>query len=74
MLPEWLMLLISLVYLGGLFAIASYGDNRADAGRSVISNPYVYTLSIAVYCTAWTYYGSVGRAAATGVDPSIYTA
>ena len=67
MLPEWLMLLISLVYLGGLFAIASYGDNRADAGRSIISNPYVYTLSIAVYCTAWTYYGSVGRAAATGV-------
>ncbi|MBU0481754.1 MAG: sensor histidine kinase, partial [Proteobacteria bacterium] len=67
MLPEWLILLISLVYLGGLFAIASYGDNRADLGRSIISNPYVYTLSIAVYCTAWTYYGSVGRAAATGI-------
>jgi len=66
-LPEWLILLISLVYLGILFAIASYGDNRADTGRSVISNPYIYTLSIAVYCTAWTYYGSVGRAAATGI-------
>ncbi|MFO7606008.1 MAG: hypothetical protein R6W72_06900, partial [Desulfurivibrionaceae bacterium] len=67
MLPEWLILLISLLYLGVLFAIASYGDRRADAGRSIISNPYIYTLSIAVYCTAWTYYGSVGRAATTGI-------
>ncbi len=67
MLPEWLILLISLVYLGILFGIASYADNRADIGRSITSNPYIYTLSIAVYCTAWTYYGSVGRAAATGI-------
>ncbi|MDX1607060.1 MAG: histidine kinase dimerization/phospho-acceptor domain-containing protein, partial [Candidatus Competibacterales bacterium] len=42
-------------------------DRRALAGRSLIRNPYVYTLSIAVYCTAWTFYGSVGRAAETGV-------
>ena len=37
------------------------------AGRSVIGNAWVYTLSLAVYCTAWTYFGSVGRAAASGV-------
>ena len=55
------------VYIAALFAIAYYGDQRADAGRSVIANPLVYTLSIAVYCTAWTFYGSVGRAAETGV-------
>ncbi|MEW6220745.1 MAG: ATP-binding protein [Thermodesulfobacteriota bacterium] len=67
MLEDWFILLASLAYLGLLFAIASLGDLRADAGRSIISNPYVYTLSIAVYCTAWTYYGSVGRAAATGI-------
>ena len=67
MLPEWVILLVSLGYLGLLFAIAYYGDKRADAGRSIISNPYIYTLSIAVYCTAWTYYGSVGRAADSGV-------
>ncbi len=40
---------------------------QADSGRSLISNPYIYTLSMAVYCTAWTFYGSVGRAAKTGV-------
>jgi len=39
----------------------------ADAGRSVIANATVYSLSLAVYCTTWTFYGSVGRAAATGI-------
>ncbi|MDJ0861460.1 MAG: ATP-binding protein [Gammaproteobacteria bacterium] len=67
MLDAWLILLISFGYLGVLFAIAYYADRRADSGRSVIGNPYIYTLSIAVYCTAWTFYGSVGRAASTGV-------
>ena len=42
-------------------------DKRADAGRSVIASPYIYSLSLAVYATAWTFYGSVGRAAANGV-------
>ncbi len=67
MLQEWVILLVSLCYLGTLFAIAYYADWRSDRGKSVISNPYIYTLSIAVYCTAWTFYGSVGRAAETGV-------
>jgi Na+/proline symporter/nitrogen-specific signal transduction histidine kinase len=67
MLQPWVILLLSFSYLGLLFAIAYYADKRADAGRSIISNPYVYTLSIAVYCTAWTFYGSVGRAATTGI-------
>jgi Na+/proline symporter len=66
-LPHWLILLVSFGYLGLLFAVAYYGDKRADAGRSIISNPYVYTFSIAVYCTGWTFYGSVGRAASQGI-------
>ncbi|HHO47263.1 MAG TPA: histidine kinase [Desulfobacteraceae bacterium] len=66
MLQQWAILAVSACYLGILFGIAYYGDKRADAGRSIISNPYIYTLSIAVYCTAWTFYGSVGRAAVTG--------
>ena len=67
MLQQWVILVVSFCYLGILFAIAYYGDKRADEGRSIISNPYIYTLSIAVYCTAWTFYGSVGRSATTGV-------
>ena len=48
--------------------IAYYGDKRADAGRSIISNPYIYALSLAVYCTAWTFYGSVGLATQSGLS------
>jgi len=68
MLQGNLILAVALAYLGLLFAVAYYGDRRADAGRSIISTPYVYALSLAVYCTAWTFYGSVGRAASTGLD------
>lgn len=63
-----IILTISICYIGLLFAIAYYGDKRADAGRSIISNPYIYALSLAVYCTAWTFYGSVGRSAQNGVE------
>ncbi|MBK5276134.1 MAG: SpoIIE family protein phosphatase [Desulfuromonadales bacterium] len=38
------------------------------SGRSIVGNPYIYSLSIAVYCTSWTFYGSVGKAATTGID------
>src|ERR1035437_4843369 len=59
--------LISFAYLGLLFAIAYYADQRADAGRTIIASPYIYSLSLAVYATAWTFYGSVGRAASDGI-------
>ena len=68
MLQGWFILLVAFGYLCLLFAIAYYGDKRADAGRSLIRNPYIYALSIAVYCTSWTFYGSVGRAASSGVS------
>jgi len=58
---------ISFAYLGLLFAIAWWADRRAAQGRSFSSHPTVYALSLAVYCTAWTFYGSVGRAAADGL-------
>src|SRR5688572_2639154 len=66
MLQGPVIILTAFAYLGLLFAIAFYADKRADAGRPVI-NAYVYSLSLAVYATAWTFYGSVGRAASDGV-------
>jgi len=57
----------SFLYLGLLFGIAWWCDRRADRGRSVIDNPAVYALSLAVYCTAWTFFGSVGLASTQGV-------
>ena len=67
MLQGPVVIAVSFLYLALLFAVAYWGDKRADAGRSIISNPTIYALSMAVYCTTWTYYGSVGRAAVTGV-------
>lgn len=67
MLAPTLVIATSLAYLLVLFAVAWWADRRARAGRSVIANPWVYALSLAVYCTAWTYFGSVGRAATGGV-------
>lgn len=68
MLPTSVIVLAAFGYLCTLFAVAYFGDRRAGLGRSLIASPYIYALSIAVYCTAWTFYGSVGRAATHGAD------
>ena len=65
---KWLLLLISFVYLLLLFLIAYWGERRANKGRSIVNNPWVYAFSLTVYCTAWTYFGSVGRALESGID------
>lgn len=62
-----LVIAAAFAYLGALFAIAHWADTRARQGRSVIGSAWVYALSMAVYCTAWTYFGSVGRAASGGL-------
>ncbi len=63
------LILCSLLYLAVLFIIADRAERRGSAtGRSVVSNPYVYALSLAVYCTAWTFFGSVGKAASEGIE------
>jgi Na+/proline symporter/nitrogen-specific signal transduction histidine kinase len=67
MLSPALVLGASFAYLLLLFAVAWWADRRAAQGRSLIGNAWVYALSMAVYCTAWTYFGSVGRAASGGV-------
>ena len=67
MLSPGFVLFLSAAYLGLLFAIARFGDARADAGKSIIS-ANVYALSLAVYCTSWTFYGSVGRATSGGLS------
>ncbi|PWC61184.1 histidine kinase [Azospirillum sp. TSH7] len=65
---DWTAVLIAaLAYLSALFAIAHWADRREAAGRSVIASPTVFALSLGVYCTTWTFYGSVGRAATLGI-------
>ena len=67
MLTAWSIAPVGLAYVLGLFAIAYYVDRRAREGQSLIDSPVIYSLSLAVYCTSWTFYGSVGRAVASGV-------
>jgi len=60
-------MLVFLLYAGALFLVALWAERCAASGRSPANNPWVYALSLAVYCTAWTYYGSVGIAASSGL-------
>ena len=57
----WIIAIIAVAYVSALFAIASIGDRRAAAGKSR-PRPMIYALSIAIYCTSWTFFGSVGLA------------
>ncbi len=67
MISSSIVIAASFLYVLILFAVAWFSDKRAAEGRSIIASPWVYALSMAVYCTAWTYFGSVGRAANTGM-------
>ena len=68
-LSQNLVLGIGLLYVTLLFAVAFVGDRRARAGRlGWLQSPLVYTLSISVYCTSWTFYGAVGSAARNGLE------
>ncbi|QDZ00684.1 response regulator [Nitratireductor mangrovi] len=64
----WVVVIIAIAYVTLLFAIASIGDRRAarsDPGRS---RPIIYALSLAIYCTSWTFFGSVGLASERGFE------
>ena len=60
------LIIIIVVYLAVLFYIAFLAEKKKKS--KWVNNPYVYTLSLAVYCSAWTYYGSIGIAANSGID------
>lgn len=69
MLSPALVLVVGVAYLAGLFVIAWASDRAAERGRwPIINSPVVYTLSLAVYCTAWTFYGAVGSAVRNGLE------
>lgn len=67
MLQGWVVVIVALAYIGLLFVIASYGD-RARSKRAGEWRVFIYPLSLAVYCTSWTFFGSVGFASRTGID------
>ncbi len=65
MLQGWFVVAVALGYIGLLFLIASYGD-RTKSRRQGRSRMLIYPLSLAIYCTSWTFFGSVGFASRNG--------
>jgi len=64
-----LLVAVCLSYVAFLFAVAFWADRRAARGQiGWLRSPLVYTLSLSIYCTAWTFYGAVGNAARSGLE------
>src|SRR5271168_1336559 len=68
MLQGWIIVAIALAYIGFLFLVASYGDRMRKLSRGSSLRLLIYPLSLAIYCTSWTFFGSVGIASRTGYD------
>ena len=67
----WTVALLALLYVGGLFWIANWGERHADDRLIRKYGGLIYSLALAVYCTSWTYYGAVGTAVTRGWDLSL---
>ena len=67
MLHDWGVIAAAFAYIGLLFFVASRGD-RLPAGERGRASGLIYPLSLAIYCTSWTFFGSVGFATRTSVD------
>ena len=63
---NYFLISIIILYLGFLFLIAFWAEKNTK--NKWINNPYIYVLSLGVYCSAWTYYGSVGIASQSGLN------
>lgn len=63
-----LLIALSLIYVTVLFLVAFVGERQAARGRGWLRGPAIYTLSLSIYCTAWTFYGAVGYAARSGLE------
>ncbi|MBQ0734184.1 ATP-binding protein [Aquimarina celericrescens] len=63
---NYLLISVIIVYLAFLFLIAFWAEKNSKS--KWVNNPYIYVLSLAVYCSAWTYYGSVGIASQSGIS------
>lgn len=64
----WVIAIVAIGYVTLLFVIASVGDRRAARPGGIGSRPLIYALSLAIYCTSWTFFGSVGLASERGFE------
>lgn len=64
----WIIAILSISYLGILFFLAAWAEKNKFQKKSLINNPLIYALSLSIYCSAWTFYGSVGQVATNGIN------
>ncbi|WP_191600540.1 PAS domain-containing hybrid sensor histidine kinase/response regulator [Marinomonas algicola] len=62
----FLWIFLAVIYILGLFWIAIWGDKEQPRIKKLTRSPIIYSFSLAIYCTAWTFYGTVGEAARSG--------
>jgi Na+/proline symporter len=63
----WVLLLTSLLYMAGLFAIAWWGDRSKLYPDNARFRPLIYSFALGVYGSSWTFYGAVGTAKQDGL-------
>jgi len=73
MTSSWFLISVSLAYLGFLFMIAHFGDQHAKKHGTPNRRPLIYSLTLTIYCTSWSFYGTMGQTATTGwIFPPTY--
>lgn len=69
MIQPWVTVLVAILYVSILFVVASFGDRaRTRSPNQAVSKPNIYAFSLAIYCTTWTFFGSVGMASTSGLN------
>jgi len=64
-----ILIFVCLLYVAFLFGVAFFAEQSTKINRARwLRSPWIYTLSLSVYCTAWTFYGAVGYAARSGLE------
>ena len=79
MINQTIVIGVTIAYFAALFGIAYLVERKYLQGKNLIDSWPVYALSLAIYCTSWTYYGNVGLATTTGqlfaavyIGPSLF--
>jgi Na+/proline symporter/signal transduction histidine kinase/CheY-like chemotaxis protein len=68
MVDAWVIVACTILYIAALFIVAFWGDAAGSKIKANRARPTIYALTLAVYCTSWTFFGSIGNAASSGFD------
>ncbi|ABV38342.1 Na+/proline symporter-like protein [Shewanella sediminis HAW-EB3] len=61
------LLLVIFSYVALLYMLASWAESGSERARKLTTSAAVYALSLAIFCTSWTFFGSVGFATRSSI-------